>query len=148
MSHSLPIRFKKWIAVFVLLILLLITAVSTTKAAPASAYDGFYHTVRYGEYLSLIAQRYGVSAQAILNANPHITNPNLIYYGTLIFIPTGYYPAQIIIPPGCRYSHYVSYGENLIGIGRWYGVSPFTIAEANSIYNLNHIYAGQYLCIP
>lgn len=151
-KHISLVMKRRWLAVVALLLLLFVASVSTTQAAPQES-GGFYHTVQYGEYLSLIAQRYGVSVQAILNANPHITNPNLIYYGTVLFIPSGYhggYPSQP--SPGygyyCRTTHYVRYGENLSGIARWYGVSPFAIAEANQIYNLNRIYAGQYLCIP
>lgn len=44
--------------------------------------------------------------------------------------------------------HKVRYGETLYSIGRYYGVSPYAIAEANGLYNPNHIYAGQVLYIP
>ena len=50
--------------------------------------------------------------------------------------------------PACRYYHTVRYGETLTRIGYMYGVSMWTIAAANHIYNLNLIYAGQVLCIP
>lgn len=139
--------FRK-IAFFLLLLLMLlgITA-STTYAAPTEDY-GTYHTVRYGETLSVIAVNYGVTVHDLLVANPHIVNPHLIYYGTVIYIPTYHAPPPVPAPSYCRYYHTVSYGENLINIGLWYGLSPYVIAEANHIYNLNHIYAGQSLCIP
>lgn len=44
--------------------------------------------------------------------------------------------------------HTVSYGETLYSIGRYYGVSPHAIAQANNLYNPNYIYAGQVLYIP
>jgi LysM repeat protein len=44
--------------------------------------------------------------------------------------------------------HTVSYGETLYSIGRYYGVSPYAIAQANNLYNPNYIYAGQVLYIP
>ena len=44
--------------------------------------------------------------------------------------------------------HKVRYGETLYSIGRYYGVSPYQIADANGLYNPNHIYAGQVLHIP
>lgn len=136
---------------------LLLALTSTSYAAPGEAQQGVYHTVQIGEYLSLIASRYGVSTAAILAANPHITNPNLIYSGTNIFIPIGYTPPAPAPPPppqptypapACRHYHHVGYGQTLLGISSIYGVSAFAIAEANSIYNLNRIYAGQTLCIP
>jgi hypothetical protein len=36
----------------------------------------------------------------------------------------------------------------MLSIGRLYGVSPWVIASANGIYNLNWIYVGQRLVIP
>lgn len=52
-------------------------------------------------------------------------------------------------PPACkpRY-HKVKWGETLYSIGRLYGVSPWTIAQANGIWNPDHIYASQVLLIP
>ncbi len=111
-----------------------------------------------GEYLSLIAQRYGTTTQAILAANPQISNANLIFAGQTIFVPFGGQPAPTPVPPppppppppqtACRWSHYVVKGETLLMISRYYGVDPFAIARANNIFNLNLIFAGTTLCIP
>lgn len=53
---------------------------------PAQQYE---YRVQYGDTLSHIAQRFGVTVNAILAINPQITNPNLIYAGQLILIPGG-----------------------------------------------------------
>lgn len=45
------------------------------------------YTVRPGESLYIIATRFNVSVQSILNVNPEITNPNAIYAGQVINIP-------------------------------------------------------------
>ena len=45
-----------------------------------------YHWVRFGEYLKLIAARYGVSWQSIALLN-RLYNPNLIYAGMRLAIP-------------------------------------------------------------
>ena len=143
---------------FVLVMLLLFGGVTAVAAAPpqesaAHQATGFYYTVQWGDSLSQIAVRYGTTMQAIMWANPWVVNPNLIYAGTVLFIPTGV-PGVIQTPPPpppkptCRYYHTVLWGQNLIQIGGLYGVSPFAIAEANGIYNLNRIFAGQVLCIP
>ncbi len=47
----------------------------------------YYHTVRWGQTLSGIAWYYGTTVQAIMYANPSITNPNLIYAGQVLCIP-------------------------------------------------------------
>ena len=119
----------------VLILGLLTTAVS--YAAPP-AYGPIYHCVRYGETLSSIGRLYGVNPYAIARANG-IPNPNRIYAGR-----------WLLIPSCCAYSrvHVVVYGETLLSIARWYGVSAWSIAQANGIWNLNCIYAGQRLVIP
>jgi LysM repeat protein len=119
----------------VLILGLLTTAVS--YAAPP-AYGPIYHCVRYGETLSSIGRLYGVNPYAIARANG-LWNPNRIYAGQ-----------RLLIPACCPYAriHIVAYGETLLSIARWYGVSPWSIAQANGIWNLNCIYAGQRLVIP
>jgi len=119
----------------VLILGLLTTAVS--YAAPP-AYGPIYHYVRYGETLASIGRLYGVNAYAIARANG-IWNPNRIYAGQVLLIPSCCTYARI---------HIVAYGETLLRIARWYGVSPWAIARANGIWNLNCIYAGQRLVIP
>ena len=45
------------------------------------------YTVRKGDTLWGIAQRYGVSLTALIAANPQIKNPNLIYPGEEVQLP-------------------------------------------------------------
>lgn len=89
-----------------------------------------------------------------------ILNPNIVHAGQVLAIPN----APRSLPPGptcarqfggatpvpstCRWHHTVVWGENLYRISLRYGVSMWVIAEANSIYNLHYIRAGQVLCIP
>jgi LysM repeat protein len=49
--------------------------------------DSSIYTVQPGDWLSTIARRHGVSLPTLLAANPHITNPNLIFPGQQIVIP-------------------------------------------------------------
>ena len=64
--------------------------VPDTRGAPATPIDpgtGTTYTVERGDTLSAIAKRYGTTIDAILKANPNITNPNLIRVGQTIIIP-------------------------------------------------------------
>jgi LysM repeat protein len=54
---------------------------------PPPTCSGFYYTVQRGDSLFLIGRRFGVTVQQLLQANPQITNPNLIYVGQVICIP-------------------------------------------------------------
>lgn len=114
------------------------------------------HTVRSGETLYCIARAYGVDPYAIATQNG-ILNPNLIHPGQVLEIPDKPYklPAGRTCPrqfgdedEDCRWYHTVVSGDNLYRIGLKYGVSMYTIAEANGITNLNLIYVGEVLCIP
>lgn len=49
---------------------------------------GFYYTVQWGDTLSVVAQRYGVTMYAIMQAN-NIANANFIYAGMILWIPCG-----------------------------------------------------------
>lgn len=53
---------------------------------PPPQTGGFYYTVKVGDTLSLIAQRYGVTIFAIMRAN-NIANANFIYAGMILWIP-------------------------------------------------------------
>jgi spore germination protein len=146
-SHFVGKGARKVMLLLALLLLLQLALFGGAEAAPAEA-SGVYHTVRYGETLSSIAVWYGTTVQAIMNAN-YIVNPNLIYAGTVLFIPAGYGYTPVYQPVAyCRLYHTVTYGDTMLRLGSWYGVSPFAIAERNGIYNLNLIYRGQSLCIP
>jgi len=108
-----------------------------------------YHTVQQGETLSSIAQRYGTNWQAIANANG-IVNPNQIYVGQKLKIPTSGGSGSTGGATGCRISHTVKAGEWIWQIARDYGVSPYDILAANglTIQTANTIYPGRVLCIP
>ena len=49
--------------------------------------SGFIYTVQAGDSMFLIAQRFGVSLDALIAANPQIPNPNLIFPGQQICVP-------------------------------------------------------------
>jgi|GEM_PF-3376609 len=51
-------------------------------------------------------------------------------------------------PPSYGRTYVVQYGDTLAIIARRYGVNLYALAQANGIYNINLIYAGQRLRIP
>jgi len=65
-----------------------VSAVSGNRAIAAHASSNDY-TIQRGDTLSSIAARHGVSVQDLLAANPQIANPDVIYSGQSLAIPSG-----------------------------------------------------------
>jgi len=125
-------------------ILVLVTLVLAAGILPLSAapQENAVHVVKPGETLSGIAAYYGMNMWTLASYNG-IANPNLIYVGQRLIIPTSGSTVQ-----SSGTVHVVQPGETLTAIGLRYGVDPWTVARANGISNLNHIYVGQRLVIP
>lgn len=99
------------------------------------------YTVVAGDTLSGIASRYGTTYQELARIN-NIANPNLIYVGQVIKIPTsGTNSTSNVI------TYTVKKGDTLSGIASRYGTTYQKIAQDNGIANPNLIYAGQTLKI-
>lgn len=103
-----------------------------------------YYTVRSGDTLSGIAQRYNTTYQAIAEKNG-ISNPNLIYPGQRLLISGKYASSSGTSGSG---AYTVRSGDCLSTIGSRFGVSWRSIASANGIRSPYWIYPGQVLTIP
>ncbi len=137
-------RQVRWM--FVVAIVCAFFVVPVASAAPAQQQAcGQWYAVRWGDTLSSIARRSGVSALSIAQANS-LANPNTIYAGQWLWIPCGTPPPPP--PPSCGYWYTVRWGDTMNTVARRTGLNVWTIAQANRIYNLNRIYAGQTLWIP
>ena len=123
---------------------------SILMPTPAPSGQAREHIVQRGEYLATIAAQYGVTVNAIIQANA-LRNPNLLTPGQKLIIPaTGAAPtapAGIATPSATRV-HVVARGETLQSIARRYGVTVQALISANQISNPNLIQVGQKLVIP
>lgn len=59
--------------------------VTLEEAVPIGAIT--YHTIQKSETLNIIAAHYGLGLNELLQANPEITDPRIIYAGTEIILP-------------------------------------------------------------
>lgn len=147
---------KKLVVVGLVTLMVLLSfnlMVANAAAQAQMPMPGQLYTVRPGDTMYSIANRFYTTIWAIAQANG-IVNPSRIYVGQVLFIPVGgpIPPAppmpQPPFPIGGQLIHVVRYGENLYGIARLYGVSAWQIAYVNGLANPNYIYAGQQLLIP
>ena len=96
--------------------------------------SGRTYVVQWGDTLRIISSRMGVSLYDLEAANPQIWNPNWIFYGQVINLPT---PAQY---------YTVQPGDTLQIIAWRYGTSVYSLETLNpQLWNPSLIYAGQVI---
>jgi len=107
--------------------------------------SGELYTVRAGDTLSSIAQRFGVPLSQLIAANPWIPDPNVIFPGEQICIP-GVVPPPVDCRGGLLYA--VRSGETFFSIARKFGITVEALAAANPDVDPDRLQIGQILCIP
>jgi LysM repeat protein len=130
--------------------------VNAVAAAPVNtppllaAPSGYtYYTVQPGDNLYRISLRFGVSMYALMQANG-ISNPNYVYVGQVLRIPTSqtYPPAPPPRPPSAGFYYTVVYGDTLGTMAARFGTTIYAIMQANGLSSPNFIYPGQVLWVP
>lgn len=99
------------------------------------------YTVKRGDTLSKIANRYGITVNEIVALN-NIQNPNLIYVGQQLRIPLDNSINQMQ-----NVYYRVQRGDRLWRIAKRYRTTVSNIARLNGIRNQNLIFVGQILRI-
>jgi len=125
-----------------------------TVPAPAQTY--YTYVIRPGDYLGLIAARFGTSVDALVALNAvSLPNPSLLYVGQTLLIPNN--TAAVVQAPTAVPNYYPTYhgnfyvvqpGDTLFSIATRFGQDMYNIARVNGILNLTTIYAGTSLLIP
>jgi len=108
-----------------------VTTPPPSNPPPASGQT--YYAVR-GDTLRKIAAKFGTTVNALLQLNPQITNPNVIYVGQAIVVPAG------------ASTYTVQRGDTLRIIANKFGTSVDALLTLNpKITNPNFIYVGQVI---
>lgn len=112
--------------------------------------DGPSHIVAYGETLYSIARAYGVSPEALANANG-ITTQSWVYAGQELTIPGQSTSSSAPVPSAATATngaYTVRAGDTLTGVANAFGVSIQALAQANNIPPNGFLYTGWQLNIP
>ncbi len=136
----------------------------TAEGVPTATPEPFRYAVVAGDALGAIAQQFGVSTVAIMEANS-MSDANSLFVGQQLLIPGYKAPAASVttnqeattnsaadIPrtavENSDVTHIVQPGDTLSGIAQAYGIEAATITSANNIANGNQLRVGQKLIIP
>jgi LysM repeat protein len=124
---------------------------SPEPAVPSTTTDSAY-VVQWGDTLSVIARRYGVTTEALMQANG-LFSPHTIYAGQRLVIPGTLAPASEVLTlvnetqasPAPGDTYVVQPGDTLSQIAQQFGLSLTALARLNGITNPALIYPGQVL---
>jgi LysM repeat protein len=129
-----------------------ITAATQTSSGPSAGAQfqvvatvpNAPYTIHSGDTLSSIALRFGTTTDALLRANPQITNPNALTPGQQIYIP-----GSVVTLSNGQKVYIANQGDNLSGIAFNQGVSLQTLLQLNpQITNPSLIYPGEHIVLP
>jgi len=131
--------------------LALVVAMAFLSAGPAQAAPSadITYTVQLGDTLFAIALRFGVTVQAIMQANG-LTNADRIFVGQRLTIPgvSGSAPATGGASGVCGATYTVQRGDTLKIIASKCGATFSAIASLNGLANPDLIFVGQALRMP
>lgn len=123
------------------------TAAASQSGETSGAESTTSYEVRWGDTLSGIASRFGVTIDAIMALNPRIADRNQVYAGWVLIIPSGAVDSTPVARETGEYV--VQRGDTLSGIARSCGTTLAALLEANPwITNQNYVQAGRRLVIP
>ncbi|MEK5463755.1 LysM peptidoglycan-binding domain-containing protein [Paenibacillus sp. FSL P2-0089] len=107
------------------------------------------HIVKQGDSLFALSQKYGVPLQKIIEANPQITNPDVLAVGDKVKIPAA--PVALPVPDNndIYYKHTVKQGDTLWKLSKAWGVTLKDMIDANpQLKNPNALMTGEVVNIP
>lgn len=142
-----------WGAILALILVLVWPAITLAHPLARPSSGEVIHRVQRGETLAAIASRYHTTVAQLMAYNG-LRNPNLIYVGQRLRIPTTA-PALSTASSASGSSatmgsqvHIVRPGEYLALIAGRYGVTVAALMRENGLRNGNLLYVGQRLRIP
>ena len=128
---------------------------SSSSSTTQTTYKPYYHDVRPGDSSSVIAKKYGVSRQSLMDANPRVDFGGGLIPGSRVIIPGKgtRVSSQVPVSSGSSGtsssgSYTVQPGDSLKAIAIRHGTSTANLASINGIKDANKLVVGQRLVLP
>jgi len=129
-------------------------AATASPEATAGPQEDVVHVVVAGDTVGALAERYGVTVEAIAAAN-NMTSIHTLDVGQELIIPLGgedetaeEAPAATAEAEPEEQVHIVQAGDNLYRIGLLYGFTIEELTAYNNLVNPNDLEVGQQILIP
>jgi LysM repeat protein len=126
------------------------TAVTTPAPAPAASSATSY-TIKSGDSLSGIAQRFGTTTRKLMKLN-NIADANKIRIGQVLKLPgastSTAAPAPAPAPSATGRTYTIKSGDSLSGIAQRFGTTTRKLMNLNDITDANLIRIGQVIKLP
>ena len=115
-----------------------VAAVGGPAEVGAAAPPGFaWHALQAGENLSTVADRYGVSLDAMIGANPDISSMDRLPLGI-----------DLLVPPRAGLVVKLEHGESLLSLVEQYDVAPDDVVAANGLRSPFDVVPGMLVFLP
>ncbi|MFF2910838.1 LysM peptidoglycan-binding domain-containing protein [Paenibacillus sp. NPDC057934] len=106
------------------------------------------HIVKQGDTLYALSQKYGVPLEKIIEANPQLSNPDVLSVGEKVKIPSSG-PSPVPGNSDLYYKHTVKQGDTLWKLSKAWGVPLKDVVDANpQLKNPNALLIGEVVNIP
>ena len=134
---------QKITVAFTILLIIGIIAIPVQAQSGEPPSQATVHIVQRGETLLAIAQRYGMTADAVTHTNS-VPDPRQIYVGQRLVIPAN--KTDTIATEMAPYIFQA--GDTLPSVARRYGTTWQRLAQNNDLLAPNVIYTGQIIQVP
>lgn len=114
-------------------------------AAPATSPAPTAYTVRSGDTVYAVAQRFGLTVADVLSWNG-LDGSSVIHPGQTLVLTAPTTPA--VADPPAPATHTVVAGDTIFGLAQQYGTTVDAILAANGLDGASIIYPGQTISIP
>jgi len=129
--------YKRYITVIALIIILF----SISFPASAQTAEGPTYIVQSGDTLSLIAARFNVTLEDLMNANS-ISDPNLLAAGQELVIPGLQGISGVLV------TEFVQFGDSFRSLSRRTQIAEPTLRKLNRLVSPTELYVGVSLIVP
>jgi 3D (Asp-Asp-Asp) domain-containing protein len=119
-------------------------ALAATLSMASAADAATQHEVKNGESLYVIGQSHGIKVEDMIGANKQLINPDLIYIGDIVNIPT----KGAAAPKAAASTYKVQKGDSIMRIADKYGIDFQDLLAANKGIVPDRLQIGQVLNLP